>query len=88
MAQQFVQKKTLLYESAEKNDDATSSRDHEGENKTVEWKTNPEEGHICRGKFHRRELDPPAVFISGFEVPQLTGLRNALANKKEDDHRT
>ncbi len=26
-------------------------------------RTYPAEGHICGGKFHRRELDQPAVFV-------------------------
>ncbi len=56
MAQQFARKKTLFYEPDEKNDDATSGRDPEGANKTVEWKIYSAEGHIGRGKFHVREL--------------------------------
>ncbi len=46
-----------------KNDDATKGQDHEGENKMVEWRIYPAEGHICRGKLYTRELDQPAVFI-------------------------
>ncbi len=34
-------------EPDEKNDDATSVRDHKGENKTEERRILPAEGHIC-----------------------------------------
>ncbi len=46
MARRFVQNKQLFDEPNEKSDDATSSGDHEGENKMVEWRINPVEGHI------------------------------------------
>ncbi len=36
MARRFAQKKQLFDEPDEKSDDATSVRDHEGENKKVE----------------------------------------------------
>ncbi len=35
MTRQFAQKKQLLDKPDEKNNDATSGRDHDGENKTV-----------------------------------------------------
>ncbi len=57
MARRFAQKKQLFDEPDEKGDDATAGRDHEDESKTVERRINCAEGNICRGKFHRRELD-------------------------------
>ncbi len=63
MARRFAQKKQPFDEPNEKNDNATSGREHEDESKTVESRINPAEGHICRGKFHRRKLDQPAVFV-------------------------
>ncbi len=60
MARQFAQKKPLSFEPDVMNNDSTSGRDHQSENKTAEWKPYSEEGHI-----HRRELDPPAIF--GFQ---------------------
>ncbi len=45
MARRFVQIKQLFDEPHKKCDDATSSGDHAGENKMVEWRINPVEGH-------------------------------------------
>ncbi len=55
-------------EPNEKSGDATSGRDHEGENKAVESRINHAEGNICRGKFHSfngrlQSLDHPYAFI-------------------------
>ncbi len=56
MPRRFALKKQLFDEPDEKNDDAISGRDHEGENKTEEWRIYPAESQFRRGKFHKREL--------------------------------
>ncbi len=63
MARRFAQKKQLFDESDEKNDGATSGRDHEGENKTAELRIYLARGQFCRGKFHGREINQLAVFV-------------------------
>ncbi len=63
MARRFAQKRQIFDEPDEKNEDATSDRDHEGENKTVDRRIYPAEGYICREKFYRQELYQPAVFF-------------------------
>ncbi len=59
----FEQKKLLSYEPDEKNDDATSGRDHEDKSKSLVWRTNPHEGQIRCGTCRRRLLDRLSVFV-------------------------
>ncbi len=62
MARQYKQEE-LFYEPDETNDGAISGPHYENENESAEWKTHPEEGQICHGKFDRRELGPTSVFV-------------------------
>ncbi len=63
MARRFAQKEQLFNGENKKNDDETSGGDHEGKDRTVNWRIYPAEGHICRGKFRRREVDQPTAFV-------------------------
>ncbi len=64
MARRFAQKMQLFDESDERNDDTTSSRDHEREDKTVEYRIYPAEGNIfCENSIGENEISQPASFF-------------------------
>ncbi len=76
MVRQFAQKKPLFDESGEKNDDATSDRDHESENKTVECKHTPRKviSAVANSK-GENSICPPSSFRKGTQVKTLQTMK-------------